>query len=581
VEHLAAEGASAFKAARFEDAAQYYREAEQVATHPEERAALEMNLGACLSELGRLEEAKQAFLRAAELLPAVAPKARLQAGMLAVELGQIDEAEKLLAAARPVDDSLLPRAEDLKERIDGKRSAVRRAEFAFQVEAATKAIEQRDWTAAETVLREAEARFDVASERERVDVLHGLAMTELALHRPEDAQQAIASALAISPEDPELYYVQGRTFEALDQRTDARAAYRRALELRLPPPLADSARSSIEALDPLSPSEFYGWLTVAAGYDTNPRQTGEVTETALGSRGRGGTGYGRFAAELGRVQRVHEQFTLGLRYAGEWIGMQKPVVRELSLQNHGGYLGAQWVPSDRLVLGLELGPSVTYLGVSDISLYTWDFLGGANARYRASAVRTWRAKLEVRRVVGATDWEFLGGTRLDAELSHTWRYQSFDFRLGLRGRGLWIGTRTTAVDSTVIPACAGVCDGATYEIPLSYLGVGPLAAVRLSLHSRLRLDVFSQLDLRQYQDESYIAGVDASRKRRFDSRYHLGVDLRWALDEDEHFVIVPSYALLVSNSNIAQSSTASEHLYDYDDRSFTQHFAELGLEVSY
>jgi hypothetical protein len=322
-------------------------------------------------------------------------------------------------------------------------------------------------------------------------------------------------------------------------------------------------------------------LSAAAGYDSNPRQSGAATETTLGSRGRGGSGYGRVAAELGRSQRIHERVSLGLRYAGEWLGMQKKTVQELSLQNHGGFVGAQWAPTDRLVLGFELGPSVTYVGLSDVSPYTWDIMGSVKARYRASDVRTWRANLELRHITGATEWEFLSGTRLDAELSHSWRYQPFDLRVGLRGRSLSIGTRVTTVDATVITACAGVCDAAEYQIPLSYLGLGPIATARLALARQLHLAAFGQIDWRSYRDESYIVGVEESRKRRVDVRYNLGVDLRWALDSHEHFVITPSYAMLVSTSNVAQSTTEEAHLYDYDDRSFVQHFVELGVESNF
>lgn len=579
VEQLAAQGASAFKAQRFEEALGHYQQAEQATIRPDERAPLAMNQGACLVELGRLAEAKSVFLRVATQFPAVEKKARLNAALIAVELGQVDEAESLLAAARPLDDSLLSREQDLLGRIAENRSAARHTELQAYMVAAASAIKQSDWSAAEKALLAAEIRFEVAEPSERIDVLNGLATTQLALERPLEAKTTVDKALALSPEDPELHYAKGRVLEALELRAEARDSYRRALELGLKAPLNDNARASIDELDPLEPSEWSAWLAAFVGYDSNPRQSGAATETTMGSRGRGGSGYGRMLADVGRSQRVHEQVSLSLRYAGEWIGMQKPTVRELSLQNHGAYLGAQWAPTDRLVLGLETGPSVTYVGMSVVSPYTWDYSAILRARYRASTVRAWRAIVEVRGITGATDWEFLKGTRLDAELSHSWHYQTLDLRLGLRGRALSIGTRTTTVDVAAIPACAGVCDGAGYEIPLSYLGLGPIAGARLALHRQLQLTLFGQVDWRQYQAESYIVGVEASRKQRVDVRYNLGVDLRWALDQDEHFVIAPSYALLVSSSNVAQSRTDAEHFYDYDDRSFVQHLAELGLEV--
>jgi hypothetical protein len=108
-----------------------------------------------------------------------------------------------------------------------------------------------------------------------------------------------------------------------------------------------------------------------------------------------------------------------------------------------------------------------------------------------------------------------------------------------------------------------------------------MIATRLRLHRRLQFELSGQLDWRQYRDDSYIVGVEASRKRRRDQRYDFGADLRWSLDEHEHFVLTPSYALLVSKSNVAQSTTDHEHWFDYDDRAFTQHFLELGVEASF
>lgn len=581
VEQLAAQAAAAFRNGQFERSLEHYRQADRMATLAEEHAALRMNIGACLVELGRLADAKEAFLDAANADPSVSKKARLNAALVAVELGQVDEAESLLAAASPIDESLSSRAQDLRSRIAEKHSAGQRTTLLASIDNAAKAIREERWQAAEKALLEAKRQFEVATSTERVDILHGLATTQLALNRPGDAVQTLSAALDIRAKDPELHYVLGRAHQALENDTLARSEYRRALELGLEDPQAKSARTRLENLDPLTPSEWFGWLSLGGGYDSNPRQSGAATETTLGRRGRGGTAYGRVTTEFGRTQRVHERLSLRLRYAGDWWGLQKETVRDLSIQNHGGFLGAQWAPVDRLVLNLELGPSITYVGLSSIERFLWDVAGSVKARYRASNVRTWRASFDARAITGATGWEFLGGSRLDAELSHTWYLQPLELRLGIRGRMHSMGTRSTLVDATVISACANFCDGAEYRIPLSYTALGPVAWTRLTIADSLHLAIWNQLDWRRYRDESYIVGLDPSRKRRVDWRYSLGVDLQWALDEGEHLMIVPSYALLVSSSNVAQTATDPTHQYDYDDRRFTQHFVELGLEASF
>lgn len=581
VEQLAAQAAAAFRNGQFEQSLEYYRSADRIATRAEEHAALRMNLGACLVELGRLADAKTTFLDAATTDPSISKKARLNAALVAVELGQIDEAESLLAAASPIDESLSSRAQDLRSRIAEKRSTGHRTTLLGSIDSAAKAIRAEQWQAAEKALLEAKGQFEVATATERVDILHGLATTQLALDRPADAVQTLGAALEINSKDPELHYVLGRAHQALENDTLARAEYRQALELGLQEPQAKSARTRLENLDPLTPSEWFGWLSLGGGYDSNPRQSGAATETTLGRRGRGGTAYGRVTAELGRTQRVHERLSLRFRYAGDWWGLQKETVRDLSIQNHGGYLGAQWAPADRLTLNFELGPSITYIGLTSVERFLWDFMGSVKARYRASNVRTWRASFDARVITGAAGWEFLSGSRLDADLSHTWYLQPLELRLGLRGRIHSMGTRSTLVDATVISACTNLCDGAEYRIPLSYMGVGPVVWTRLTIVDSLHLAVMNQLDWRRYRDESYIVGLDPSRKRRVDLRYSLGIDLQWALDEGEHLMVVPSYALLVSSSNVAQTVTDPTHQYDYDDRRFTQHFVELGLEASF
>jgi Flp pilus assembly protein TadD len=581
VEQLAAKAATAFRAGEFEAAISNYRRAIALASRPEDAATLRMNVGACLVELRRFDEAKSEFLKVAEATPVLAQKARLSAALVAVELDRLDEAESLLDAASPVDEALSSRAEDIKQRISEKRAAKGRDTLDANMAAAATAIGKSDWGAAESALLAAQKQFDLAEPNERVDILHSLGTVQLALDRPGEAKSTLTAAVALSPNDPEIHYALGRAHQALSESAEARVEYEKALELGLKEPQAGSAKDRIKLLEPLGPSEWFGWLSVAGGYDSNPRQSGAATETTLGRRGRGGSAYGRISAELGRTQRLSERFSLRLRYAGEWLGLQKRLVQDLSLQNHGVFGGVQWAPTDKLTIGLEVGPSFTYIGLGSISPFTWDILGALKVRYRASEVRSWRLGFDARKITGQSGWEFLGGTRLDAELAHQWSYAAGNLRLGLRGRLMAIGTRTTVVEPAYLPACIALCAGSTYYIPLSYTGFGPAASARFDLASTVHLVGSTQLDWRRYRDESYIAGVAQSVKRREDLRWSAGIDLQLGLDRDEHFMIVPSYAILVSSSNVALSTTDPAHAFDYDDRSFTQHFVELGVEASF
>jgi len=401
VEKLAAKAAVAFRAGQFETSLDLYRRADLLVTRPEEHAALRMNMGACWLELSRLSEAKVVFLSAAELDPEVAKKARLNAAFVAVEMDRLDEAESLLAAVAPVDDALLSRESDLRARIAVKRRQRRRIVLLQHMDVAAAAIGKQDWRVAESALIAAKGQFAQAELSEQVDVLHGLATVQLALKRPRDALVTLRAALQLAPNDPEVHYALGRAHEALDADAEARREYRAAIVLGLKEPQAVVARQKIEALDPLSSSEWFGWLALGGGYDSNPLQSGLATETTVAQRGHGGSVYGRTAAEFGATQRVHDQLSLRLRYVGDVLLLEKQTARALSMQNHGIFASAHYAPTDRLTLSLELGPSITYIGVSPISPFLRDLSGSAKARYRASTVRTWRFTLEARTIAGA------------------------------------------------------------------------------------------------------------------------------------------------------------------------------------
>jgi hypothetical protein len=54
-----------------------------------------------------------------------------------------------------------------------------------------------------------------------------------------------------------------------------------------------------------------------------------------------------------------------------------------------------------------------------------------------------------------------------------------------------------------------------------------------------------------------------------------------ALDQAQVFLLVASYDVLLSDSNMAHDPTDPEHAYDYDDRSYVQYLVELGLAVHF
>jgi Flp pilus assembly protein TadD len=578
---LAGAAAAAYRAGKFELALSTYRRALPLATSPEDAATLRMNVAACLIELRRLDEASLEFLDVAKSVPSFAQKARLNAALIALELGDVAAAESLLAAASPVAPALVARAADVRRRIAEARDAERPGTLRAHVAAAAVAIKQENWDLAESKLLEAKRLLEHAPTRDRVDVLLGLATVQLAREHPHAAQATLTLAVVEAPNDPEIHYALARAYQALGDAAEARVEYRKALELSLGEPQASLASSQLKALDALAPSSWFAWLLFAGGFDSNPGQSGAAQETALGRREHGGSGYARIATELGRKQRVTTDWWWRARYQGEWLGLGKPSVQDLSLQNHGLWAGLKWTPTDTITWELETGPNATFVGLGSVRPFAWDWAGSLKLRYVPSRGRAWRIGMEVRGIRGLSDWKYLSGTRVDSELSHLWSGTLGNLHLGLHARLLTIGTRRINVDAALIPACINRCDGANYEIPLSYFGVGPVASARAHLVRSLSVVGVTQLDWRRYRDESYIVGIQASRKRRVDRRFNIAAELQWALDAREQVLLVPSYTLLVSGSNVAQTGGDPAHAFDYDDRRFIQHFVELGVEGSF
>ena len=54
-----------------------------------------------------------------------------------------------------------------------------------------------------------------------------------------------------------------------------------------------------------------------------------------------------------------------------------------------------------------------------------------------------------------------------------------------------------------------------------------------------------------------------------------------ALDQAHQFLVVMSYDVISSDSNMAHDPNDPDHAYDYDDRSYVQHLVEVGLEVHF
>jgi tetratricopeptide (TPR) repeat protein len=472
----------------------------------------------------------------------------------------------------------------LDEIASAERDAQRNAEralFVQHVRAAEKALRASNAAAAERELVSASEHFAVALPRERVDVEHGLGVARLERGDAAGAKLILVNALRDAPNDADLHHALGRAELALGNDPAASVELERALELGLDEERAQAVRKLLREIDPLPPSRYYGWLTLGGGYDTNPWQSGAGKVLPLGDRGQGGAAYGVASAGIGRQQRLSDRWAADIGYAGDWIGFWQSTVEDLTIQAHSLTAALDWAATPRLVVGLSTGPSVTWVGLDPVEPFSWDVLLGTHADLTFSSVRALRLSLDFRSITGFEGWEFLSGNRLDARVAHDWSWQRGSLRLGVASRYNGIGTRVSPVDATVLSACAGLCDGASYRVPLGYAGGGPLVSASVKPVDWLRLRGYAELELRQYLDESRIAGVPASRKTRADTRWTGTLRGEFQLDSGGHVRLSPSYTLIANESNVSYDPSDPDHRFDYDDRSFVQHLVELDLEMSF
>lgn len=570
-----------FRSQRYEEALAGFEAALPLAQSDSERATLELNRASCLFELGRYEEAKARFLAAASLDPSLSTEARLNAAASALRAEDFDTAQDLIASTRTTDPALSQRRSSLASELRAAEQGKRRSTFLGHIRTAEAALSASDHRTAKARLSLALKYFDLAKPAEQVDVLYGLGVSLLEIGDPAGAKAVLERALALSPDDADVHYALGRTLNELGDDQGAERHLERSLKLGLDPQRARSATSMLGDLDPLPPAGWNGSVALGMGYDTNPGQSGVATVSSLGNQSRGGSAYGTAVLDFGRTERLSRRLSGRLYYAGDWLGLWQRPVRELTLQSHSAGARLDWASSPSVVFRFDLAPSFAVSGLSELEPFVWEVLAGARTDVRTSDVGWARAGFQVRQIGGFSGWEYLSGTRLDAELSHAWHGSLVDLRLGGRGRYNAIGTRVSTVEAGAIAACAGFCVGADYQVPLGYLGVGPFVNLGVEPLQHLWIWGYASGDYRSYLEDSVIVGVEASRKRREDLRGTFEVRVELPLDEEGAWHVVPGYGLLVSVSNVAYDATDPDHAYDYDDRNFVQHFAEINLEATF
>lgn len=570
-----------YREGSFEQALALFDAALALTNDPIERATLEFNAGSCLFELGRHAEAQSRFMRAAKLDPASSDTANLQAAASAFKQGDSTEARRLLNAMDAKDPNIAAQKARLLAAINARNPSEKRGAFSAQLASAEKAVAQGDATRSLAQVRGLLKYEPVMTDVERADVHQSIATLLMQLGRYDEALRELDVAEKYAPDDAEIHLARARAAEQQGNVALAQTSYERSLTLGIDRDGKAEAEAALEALRPLPRVGWHGFLSLGGGYDTNPRQSGTASVVNAGNRARGGSFYTTAMADFGYTGALGADARWRAFYFGDWLGLTKRSVRDVTLQTHGLGLRFDYAPTPRLTLRGTLASSMSWSGQSPIEPFVFEIMSGLRANYQTIGTGFARLNLEARYLNGASNWEFLSGARLDAELSHGWLWDSLNLRAGIRGRYNDIGTRSTLVAASDFQTCGARCNGATYVIPLAYAGTGPFVTASASPGADIWLIGYASYDYRRYTADSEITGVTESSKRRIDHRTTLEVSVDVPLAFNGHLRVVPSYTFLLSRSNVALDSTDPAHRFDYDNRDFTQHLVELSLEARF
>lgn len=570
-----------FRAERFVQALEEFQRALGLLQSDSERATIEFNLASCWFELTRYDEAERHYLRAAELDASGRDKALLYASAAALRSGRLEAAESHLLAAGATGPDLLPRQQALAREIAEERAQAERRRFLKAVDEGAKLLRKEDYAGALRTLESALLLRSSATRQETADARYAAGMAAFRLGDAERARAHFQAGLATDPNDAELQQALGQAEAALKRPERAEEHYQRALELGLAEPGAEQARAALWRIRGLPVTGWHGLVGAGLGYDNNPAHSGPAATTGVAGPDQGGSPYVSLGGELGFTGRIGRLAAGRAYYAGDFIGLTDSPYRELTLQIHQVGVRGYFSPNSALRLRAMLAPSLALVGTDPVQPFYGDLAAGVRGDLSHSRIASTRLELVGRLIQGLNGWSFVGGQRMDAELSEILAWTWLDLRAGSRFRYNAIGIRSENATDFALAGCDARCTGATYRIPLGYWGTGGFVEGLVELTPRLGLGVTTSLEYRRYLEDSMITRIPLSRKRRSDVRWAAEARVEIGLEPSATWYLIPSYSALVSRSNVAYSAIDPEHNLDYDHRQFVQHLGEAVVEARF
>ena len=568
-------GLARFKQGRPADALEALDQAAALPDAPEP-GLIEYDRGSCLTALGRLEEAEQAFLRAAARDPALAAVAEVSAGLAALDAGAIERARAAAdrAAAHPGPEGLAALVADLRAQIS---SAERRAAD----EAAARAGEQAEAAAGE-------------------------GMAHFGAERYAEAERSFLLAAELDPSDGMHHLLAGASAFHLGHRSTAREQLEEALRLGLDPAASSAAREYLDGLSPGLRGKGAGLAaraTMDIGVDTNALESGLGFPELQGPR-RGPPGNGAGSPFASAVLGAAYRRGLGtalfgeLTYTLDQVAYGSPLLAPDSRQQHALAATLELSIHPRVRLSLGAQSDVLFLGLREFHGIQWSAGAAAAAAVDEADWLTSRLKLEAGRksALSSAYSEYTGG-RIDATLAQDVRWSRALLTTWYRFREERIGTRQETELRPLPPAlCTQLsCDQVTEQlqvIPFAYRSSQLAVTAAGIFPNRIRAATELGLEWRSYLADSYLlltfadgSTVEADRRRRQDLRITSSLTAAFPLAGG--FELGVRYDSSTAFSNVdsqivepaCEAPDYSCHQLDYGSQSFQKQV--LSISISY
>ncbi len=549
----------------------------------------------------------------------------LNAGFAAVGANDWQSARAHAAETQDVeqghDRRLLAIRKRLQAMLDGETRRERERSLLQSYETGRRALQAGELEKAKEAFEKTLTFGDLFTPAERASV--HISLSTVAARQGDSAEEFRQLSLAHELEDDPSYLMErARVRSRWDDREGAEADYVAAQRAGVSEKEAASIERQRFSLRPLPGSGWSAMVHGGSGIDTNAGQSGSAD--AIGVASSLANVVSPFVAASARIERSYRldmNWALTPHYRGYWVGLTALAVQNQSIQEHQGAIEVSRALSLRDRLDMGLGASMTLVGLTDLSPFTFEpqieVRWTHDSPWPRPVVDQEGPSLKTVLSARAARSRGLGGrSHLDGFIGEgrlTVGYAEPTLRGILWGSLLYYGIGKEVIDFPINelfhcaegsphPHCQTSAEGAgTYVIPLGYLA--PEGGVRgtFDLSRHFQMSGSASVQWRRYLEESYAVPdrpppgqgqeaadrlTEATKKRRRDLRTCLGAAVEWFPEVDRSFGVVLDYSFLHSRSNMARetphdspTTTFLEPNHDYDNRNFAQHIVELGFNA--